>query len=365
MRRDRVIITATTVLTAALAGAFVWYVSSLPTHRPDFAMMWTAMQQRNPYDQAAVNAALHWESRYPVAFVYPPAALPFFGLLGLLPMRVALTLWAMLSGAAMALASRSKWAPFLLLFPCVLWAIPGGQTSVLQGSILLGSMLLLAQPVASGVLLGIAASLKPQLALAFPLLLLIDRRWGVLLAALVTVAVTAIVSAVLFGPSQWVEWARSLPAFLSLHEANPLLHRNEIAPGLPSWIRAFALLAGGWAGAKALRRGNAIEALVLAGCAGLIGSAHAMGYEFAMFAPAAPALFARRRWSAAAIFIFLMTPGFIWFGAPPHPLRLLAVLLLAAATAVDGIFTTGDEPELASQRGAHDNAGEIAEEPAG
>ena len=361
MRRQSLVIAGTAVLTAVLAGAFTWYISSLPTHRPDFAMMWTAMQQRNPYDQAAVNAALHWESRYPVAFIYPPTALPFFGLLGLLPMRVSLTLWAALSGAAMALASRSKWAPLLLLIPPVLWAIPGGQTSVLEGSILLGSLLLLRRPVPSGVLLGIALSLKPQLALAFPLLLLIERRWEVLLAALPTVAAIGVMSALLYGPSQWVEWARSLPAFLSLHEANPLLRRNEIAPGLPVWIRGLALLAGAWAAARALRRGKPVEAFVLATCAGLVGSGHAMGYEFAMLAPAAPALIARRTWSGSAVIVFLMIPGFIWFGLPPFPSRLLAVLLMAAAAAIDGIFATA--PELASAAAGHDNAAEIAEEP--
>ncbi len=364
MRRDRVIFWASAVLTAILAGAFTWYISSLPTHRPDFAMMWEAMRQANPYDRAALNAALHWESKFPVAFVYPPTAMPFFGALALLPMRVALALWAVLSAAAMALASRSKWAPLLLLTPPVLWAIPGGQTSVLQGAALLGALLLLQRPLVAGLLLGIALSLKPQLALAFLLLLAIDRRWAAVIAAVLTVAVTAALSAIMFGPSQWMEWARSLPAFLSLHEAMPLLQRNEIAPGLPVWVRAIALLAGAWMAAMALRRANPVEAFAIAAGAGLIGSAHGMGYEFAMFAAAAPALIARRGWSASAIVLFLMIPGFIWFGLPAFPFRLLAVVVLMAAAIADGIFTPGRAPELASAARPHDNAGEIAKEPA-
>jgi hypothetical protein len=365
MRRDSLILAGTAVLTAALAGGFTWYISALPTHRPDFAMMWQAMQQANPYDRTALIAALNWESRYPVAFVYPPTAMPFFGALALLPMRVALTLWAVLSGAVMALASRSKWAPLLLLTPSVLWAIPGGQTSVLQGSILLGSLLLLKRPVFAGLLLGIALCLKPQLALAFPLLVAIDRRWRLVSATVVTVAAVAALSAAVFGLSQWMEWLRSLPAFLSLHEAMPLLQRNEIAPGLPIWIRAIALLAGGWMAAMALRRANPVEAFVIAAGAGLIGSAHGMGYEYAMFAAAAPVLIARRGWSASAIILFLMIPGFIWFGLPAFPFRLLAVLVLVAAAIVDGMLTPGREPALASGAGPHDNAGEMVKEPAG
>jgi hypothetical protein len=247
----------------------------------------------------------------------------------------------------------------------VLWSIPGGQTSVLQGSILLGSLLLLRRPILAGVLLGIALCLKPQLALAFPLLLLIDRKWNVLAATVVTGAAIAVLSAIIFGPSAWLEWARSLPAFLTLHEAMPVLQRNEIAPGLPIWVRAIALLAGAWTGAMALRHGNPIEAFVIAAGAGLIGSAHAMGYEFAMLAATAPALIARRRWSASAIILLLMTPGFIWFGLPPSPFRLLAVLLLIAAAVADGLFTSQRDTDLASVAMRHDNADEMLKEPAG
>lgn len=336
MRRANLVIVGMALLTALLAGSFTWHISSLPTHRPDFAMMWAAMQQANAYDRSALVSALNWEARFPVAFVYPPTTLPLFGLLGLLSMRAALTAWAALSGAAMALASRSKWAPLLLLTPPVLWAIPGGQTSVLMGSILLGSMLLLQRRAPAGILLGIALCLKPQLALAFPALLLIERRWDVVIAAAATFAVVGLLSAALYGPFEWVEWARSLAAFVKLHESNPLLRRNEIAFGLPLWLRAFVLFAGAWAAAVALRRGNPVEAFALAAGAGLIGSAHAMGYEFAMFTPAAPALIARRRWTASATVLFLMVPGFIWFGLPGFPFRLLALLLLMAAAAVDG-----------------------------
>ncbi|HEX8840992.1 MAG TPA: glycosyltransferase family 87 protein [Sphingomicrobium sp.] len=365
MRRHRVTVLGAAVLTAVLAGSFTWYISGLPTHRPDFAMMWAAMQLRDPYDRAALVAALHWEAKFPVAFVYPPTALPLFGLLGLMSMRAALVLWAAVSAAAMALASRSRWAPFLLLTPPMLWAIPGGQTSVLLGAILLGCLLLLDRPVLSGLLLGFALCLKPQVALALPLLLAVERRWDVLVAAAATFALMAALSALLFGPAEWVQWARSLPAFIRLHEANPLLHRNEIAPGLPLWIRAAALLAGGVLAAIALRRGNPVEAFAIAAGAGLVGSAHAMGYEFAMFVPTLPALIGRRGWSASAIILFVMIPGFIWFGLPPFPFRFLALLLLMAAAAVDGLLAPRAQPELASAGPAHENDGEMVKEPCG
>ena len=342
MRRDTLIILVSAALTAAVAGAFTWYISGLSTHRPDFAMMWQAVQLPQPYDREALDATLRWEARFPVAFVYPPTALPIFGLLGLLTMQAALVLWAALSGAALALASRSKWAVLLLLTPSLLWAIPGGQTSVLLGATLLGCLLLLKRPILSGLLLAMALALKPQLAIVFPLLLLIDRRWSVLVAAAVAYIGVTLISAIVFGPQQWVEWLRAVPAFVGLHQSMNLLQRNEIAPGVPAVVRAIAVLAGAWIAARALQGGNRVEAFVIASAAALIGSLHAMGYEFAMLAPACPALIARRRWSASAILIFLLIPGFIWFGLPPHPFRLLAVLWLGGAAIVDSGSHAGE-----------------------
>ena len=341
MRRDTLLIVASAAVTAAGAALLAWHVSGLPDTHPDFAMMWAAMQLPDPYDQAALKAQLGWVPTYPVAFIYPPTALPIFALFAFLPMRAALASWAALSGAAMAVASRSVWAPLLLLAPPVLWALPGGQMSLLMGAMLLGSLLLVRRPLLAGGLVGIALALKPQLAIVVPLLFLLDRRWAALGAAASAFASAAIISALLFGPRTWIDWFTLLPGFLDMHESRTALGSNEIAPGLPIWLRAFALVAGAWFAARSLERGNPVEAFVIASGAALIGSAHAMGYEFALIAPACPALIARRGWSAGAVVIFLLAPAFIWAGLPAFPLRFLAVLILVAAAVVDGLALRG------------------------
>ena len=339
--RDCLLVLGASALTALFAGLIAWRVSGTSGAHPDFAMTWTAAQQTNPYDPAALNSVLNWGARDEAAFAYPPTALSIYGAFALLPLRVGLLVWAALSGMAMGLASRSRWSPLLLLVPAVLWALPGGQASVLLGSLLLGSLLLLRRPVPAGILLGIALSLKPQLALVVPIALLVDRRWPVLISATITYSLFALVSALIFGPAQWLHWIQSLPGFLARLEANPFWRVNEIVFGLPLWLRTAIQIVGGWLAAQAIRRESSVEAFVIAVSAGLLGSPHAMGYEFAMFAPAVPALLAGKEWSAPATVIFLLVPVLIWAGLPAYPFRLLAVGLLAAATAVDGALRPG------------------------
>jgi len=336
--REALLIAGASALTGLLAGLLAWHVSGTAGAHPDFAMTWTAVQLPSPYDPARLNAVLNWGPRLEAAFAYPPTALPIYGALALLPMRLALAIWAAISGAAMGLASRWKWSPLLILLPAVLWALPGGQTPVLLGSLLLASLLLVRNPALSGILVGIALCVKPQVALVVPLALLIDRRWAVVLWAGITFFAVALVSALIFGPWQWMDWFQSLPGFLKRLELNPFWRANEISFGLPVWIRAVALLAGGWLAARALRRDNPVEAFVIAAGTALIGSVHALGYEFAMFAPAAPALIARRGWASSATILFFVMPVLIWAGLPPNPWRPVVLLLLVCAAVADGAF---------------------------
>src|SRR5207248_2938989 len=278
---------AVIIATAASAGLLAWYVSGLPTAQPDFAMLWMGTQLANPYDQRALMAALNRGSEHAVAFMYPPSSLPILAPFAWAPFRSALVAWAVISGAAMAAVSRSKWSPLLILTPAVLWALPGGQTSVLLGSLLFGSLQLLSRrPMFSGVLLGIAVALKPQFALILPIAFLIERKWVALAAAGVTFFALCVASAVMFGLWQWPEWAHAVPAYLTLHADNPALRHNEIAFGLPLWLRGLCLIGGAWLTVRSLRNGDQLDAFVTSVGLALIASAHAMGYEFAMFAPA-------------------------------------------------------------------------------
>jgi hypothetical protein len=328
-------IIATSVLAASLSA----WVISLPTAKPDFAILWGAMQVDRPYDPANVASYLGWRDGSPPAtFVYAPSAIPIFAAFGQLSLGLAITLWGAVSGAALALSSRSPWAPLLLLAPAVLWALPGGQTTILVGALTFGGLQLLHRPAIAGVLFGLGLSLKPQLVLLIPLALLLARQWRPLLATAATFLAMSLLSALLFGPELWISWLQSLPDFLALHEANNALRRNEIAFGLPAWLRALAVLACAILTARAIQRQNPVGAFVIAAGCALIASPHAMGYEFAVLAPAYICLIAQRGWSASATIVFIITPILVWaFGDAILPFmpRLIALVMLVAATIVD------------------------------
>lgn len=336
---SRMVMAVIAAVTAVEAASMGWFVASIPSAHPDFVMLWTAARSPHPYDFDVLRSALHWEPTDLVAFVYPPSALPVFALFGLFSFRIALTLWAGLSGLALAFSSRSKLAPLLILTPPALWALPGGQTSVLLGSILFGAVLLLDRSILAGLLLGVAISLKPQLSIVLPLALLAVRKWDVLVVAITTFVAMTLLSAAVFGVDQWLAWIRTLPTFLLMHEASSILRRNEIAFGLPLWVRIAALGIGVWLTARGIEQEDYLQAFVSAVGSALIASSHAMGYEFAMFLPAFPALAARRGLASIAAAIFILTPAFIWIspGLLEFYPRLASLVFLVGAVAASGI----------------------------
>ena len=86
-----------------------------------------------------------------------------------------------------------------------------------------------------------------------------------------------------------------------------------------------------------LRNGDPLDAFVTSVGLALIASAHAMGYEFAMFAPAYFALASRRGWSSPATALFILAPLVLW-AFPPlirYMPRLIALVALIAGTVAD------------------------------
>lgn len=300
------------ILISALGAAWMAYaVISLPDSHPDFAEMWAAARGGNPYDPAVIAANLRGV-RTPelVFFAYPPSALPIFGLFGLAHFPIALITWVALSGGALAASSRSRWSPLLLITPAVLWALPGGQTSVLVGALLYGGLQLLNRPGWAGLLLGLALSVKPQIAVIALASVLAIGHWRILLVAGATFLALSLLSLGLYGLDLWPRWLHALPAFVAINHT--ALAHNEIAPRLPAVARVAALVAAIAAAVWAMRR-KEIPAAFVAACGGaLLASPHAMGYEFAALAPALPALFGRGLVVRLAVAAFVVSPMVLW-----------------------------------------------------
>ncbi|MFD2136193.1 glycosyltransferase family 87 protein [Novosphingobium resinovorum] len=94
----------------------------------------------------------------------------------------------------------------LLAFPAVPIVVTHGQTAFLVAGLLgAGLWLVPTRPVLAGVLLGLA-TIKPQFGLLLPIVLLLTGQWRTILAAVLTAALLAAASALLFGGEVWSGW---------------------------------------------------------------------------------------------------------------------------------------------------------------
>ncbi len=281
----------------------------------DFLAIWSGVrivleQPERLYDFAAVTQSQQWllgEGSKVRPFVYPPSAALLFLPFGLMGFWTAYAGFVLLTGALYLAAARriaTGIAPLVLLAlapPVVLSALIG-QLSLLIGGLVLLALILRDRPLATGALLGLAAALKPQLLVLFPLALALEGRWRALAAAFATGGLLCLVSLAVFGLSAWTDWLAALPRFARLVADDPDLMRNVVTPvgalvrlGVGGAVLALAqalcvALAAGlvW---RTFRRpsspGQRLAALI---GAGLLISPYAMQYEIAVIAPAVAAL---------------------------------------------------------------------------
>ncbi|HZO47256.1 MAG TPA: glycosyltransferase family 87 protein [Xanthobacteraceae bacterium] len=172
------------------------------------------------YDAVAYNQELTalLGANYPGQnWSYPPSimlpALPF-GQLGYMP---ALLIWTLLGAALFfAVARRHLRDPrlllALLLSPAAVLCIISGQSSLITAAILIGIFSCLdRKPIVAGILIALL-TLKPQLGLLFPFMLLASGRWRVFIVATVASLAIAAVTAGLFGPQVWADFVlKGLP----------------------------------------------------------------------------------------------------------------------------------------------------------
>jgi len=148
---------------------------------------------------------------------YPPSimllALPF----GQLTYLQALLCWTVLGAALFFVVARRhlndpRLLLALLLSPAAVLCIISGQSSLITVAILIGIFAYLDhRPIVAGVLIGLL-TLKPQLGLLFPVMLMASGRWRAFAAASVMSIAIAAVTAALFGPQVWLDFVlKGLP----------------------------------------------------------------------------------------------------------------------------------------------------------
>jgi hypothetical protein len=166
-------------------------------------------------------------------FVYPPTALILLAPLSLLSFRMALACVSIGGVAALAAASSRRETDRLLVAlspPVVFAAIIGQPTLIVAALAVLGLSQLKSNETRAGVLLALAAAVKPTLLVMLPFGLVAGRHWRALAGSAATGAALVIVSLILFGTGPWIAWIEALPRFRELFDVSAPLYRNGITP---------------------------------------------------------------------------------------------------------------------------------------
>lgn len=151
---------------------------------------------------------------------YPPHLLLFVWPFGALPYEAALAAWTV-GTLALYLAAAWHWLPvagrpitllLLALAPASVLNIAVGQTGFLTGALLLqGLWWIDRRPVAAGLCFALL-TVKPQLGLLIPFVVLAGGHWRVLFSTLAGALVLGLVSLLAFGPESWMSYLTSTAA---------------------------------------------------------------------------------------------------------------------------------------------------------
>ena len=192
----------------------------------DFLNIWMygrAALQPDPgkfYDIATYNHVLQalLGAGYPGQnWPNPPSffliSLPF-GALNFYPALIGWLLLGLVLFVAAAGRELSDWRLLIpvVLSPAAMFCLISGQSSFLSGAALIMIFAWLdRRPILAGVLIGLL-TVKPQLGLLFPFMLVASGRWRVFGSAAVTTLALIALTALLFGPQVWIDFiTKSLP----------------------------------------------------------------------------------------------------------------------------------------------------------
>jgi alpha-1,2-mannosyltransferase len=165
----------------------------------------------------------HFGANYPIhIWSYPPHLLLFTWPLGLMPYMTGYVVYCLVGLLVyVAVASEGSRRPehlvLLVIAPAVTVNIWCGQNGFLIAALLIGALTQLdRRPILAGVLIGLL-SIKPQLGLLIPLMLVMTGRWRVIFAAAVTIVVLAALTAIVFGPDVWTAYIRDALPIQRIH----------------------------------------------------------------------------------------------------------------------------------------------------
>jgi alpha-1,2-mannosyltransferase len=208
----------------------------------DFVATWIGARSAlafNPtawFDFDAFNAGLEamFYPGYPVHnWSYPPHLLLLTWPLGFLDYFPAYIVWCV-GGLALYLWAASDGfrrrdrLPMLAVAPAVAVNVFTGQIGFITATLITSALKQLdRRPIVAGICFGLL-TIKPQLGILVPLMLILTRRWVTIAAAAATAAAMAALAACLFGFDVWSEYVRLVSPVMQ----DVLDHAGGLAPAM-------------------------------------------------------------------------------------------------------------------------------------
>jgi hypothetical protein len=191
--------------------AKAWLRGVDPYTPETLAVLWPRQAQPFPFKRDLSDGSLVLKRGIPTA--YPPTALVLIAPISILPWPVADKLWSILSLFAFTVVvfslllvgeyKRDDWRSYLFLTIAIAFApfhsgLATGNLVIVVVGLCAGAVLSAARQrdSAAGILIGVAACLKPQIGLVFLFYFLLKRRWRIVSCATILIAVSAITAVV-------------------------------------------------------------------------------------------------------------------------------------------------------------------------
>jgi hypothetical protein len=289
-------------------------------------------------------------------WTYPPQFDLVCALLAVLPLGAAYVLFtaASLAGYVFVLrriAGTYTLAILVVMFPAIAVVIACGQNGFLTG-LLIGAALIELRRGRwfAGVSLGLMV-IKPHLAVAFAVYCVVNRLWGTVIAAALTVAATSAFATLLLGAGVWAD------LLAGVNEAKIFLEHGMVSPyaalrsaGLPAQFAiaaqmavAAAALAVVWLASVRLPRR---QALGLTAIASLLISPYAYDYDLpilgiglaALLPPLIKAGTPQERGLLYGLCLFSSGFGLLHEAITPAPTIGESIIISAAGYSLTGVL---------------------------
>ena len=295
---------------ACLLLFFIKFIgfAKFDAYATDFNVYW---QTAN----APFSMAYELRDHYP--FPYMPTMLLWIRPLSLIPMVTAFTLWVAISAVVFTWVNRKYLTAgenaLALIASPVVFCLLTGQVSVFLAAVMLwafGS----SHKICCGIALAVVASIKPQLVLMAPLLLLFRKDLQTFIIAAASFGTIIVIALIAFGFQPWADWLNSLPHFRNVLTSDGVIRAAASPAGFaektgqePLPFLMIGILFGVWLVYRCRDLGP-VETTAAVGTASIFATPYALTYDLAAISPFLAASVMRGRITSALALASILHP---------------------------------------------------------